>query len=185
MTQEIKASRIMLGGIESVIKLLERLNINYAVIGGMALQVWGRERVSKDIDIAVDVEEEKLNNLINLFKLPPFNLRGDLQRIGNSLILFVTYEDQGTSFPVNVDLFVSHSEFEAEALLRAEEVEIFGIKLKVITAEDLILYKLIASRPIDIIDIQSIFEENKDIDKAYLKKWSKKLGLEKDLSELC
>jgi len=43
--------------------ILEKLNIPYAVTGGIAVSVWGRARFTADIDIAVELFPEKLKDL--------------------------------------------------------------------------------------------------------------------------
>ncbi len=185
MAKEISASRIILSALESIIKLLEDLKINYALMGGLVLSVWGRERATKDIDIIITAAEEGIENLMRFLRNLPFKIRSPLKRLGDSLLIFVTYEDRLTGFPVNVDLFIAQTEFQKESLRRAKAIEVLDRKLRVITPEDLILYKLLSPRPIDIVDAQVLLEENiKDIDRDYLKNWAKKLKIIKKLNNL-
>jgi hypothetical protein len=39
-------------------EFFEREGIRYALIGGMAMQAWGRSRLTKDVDFAVDIEAQ-------------------------------------------------------------------------------------------------------------------------------
>lgn len=182
---KIGISRFILDALKAIIELLKDLKINYALMGGIALQVWGRLRVTKDIDIVVEVEKDRLEVLIDLLRRSPFSIRNSLKPIGRSLLIFATYEDKETGFPVELDLFVAQTEFQRETLKRAYEIEVLDEKLKVITAEDLILYKLLADRPIDFVDAKVLLEENrKDIDKTYLKNWAKKLRIQRRLEKL-
>lgn len=185
MPREIKTSDILLRALRGIIRLLKGFEINYAILGGLALAVWGRERVTKDIDIIISIEEDKLNNLLDTLKTYPFRIRSSLKRIGESLLIFATYEDENTGFPIEVDLFIAQTEYQREALKRAVEIEILEQKLRIVTSEDLILYKLLANRPIDRVDAEALIEANKDnIDKTYLTNWAKRLGVAKKLKEL-
>lgn len=185
MPKEIKTSKIIFDALKSTIELFKDLRIDYAILGGLALAVWGRERVTKDIDIVINIEEDRLKDLINLLKKSPFSIRSSLKRIGQSLLIFATYEDKITGFPIEIDLFIARTEFQKETLKRAKDIEVLGQRLKVVAVEDLILYKLLANRPIDIVDASVLLEENKKgIDKIYLKTWAKRLGIEDKLKEL-
>lgn len=42
--------------LKTFIEFFEREEIRYALIGGMAMQAWGRSRLTKDVDFAVDAE---------------------------------------------------------------------------------------------------------------------------------
>lgn len=184
MVREISASRIILRAIDKIIALLNELKIDYAIIGGMALQVWGRERASKDVDIVINVEGDKREELVNYLRRIPFSIRYPLKRIGKAMLIFSTYGDEETGLPIDLDLFVAETDFETTVLKRALDIDVLGQRLKVVTAEDLLLYKLMASRPIDLVDAESIVEENKEIDRDYLARWAKKLGVANELKKL-
>jgi hypothetical protein len=57
-------------------------------------------------------------------------------------------------------------------------------QVSLVTAEDLILFKLIASRPRDLIDVQDIFFTQGDLDEAYMRRWATELGVAEKLEEV-
>jgi hypothetical protein len=59
-----------------------------------------------------------------------------------------------------------------------------GRSVKLVSAEDLILFKLIASRPRDLIDIQDVLFTQGELDEPYLRRWAGPLGVEKQLDEV-
>jgi len=59
-----------------------------------------------------------------------------------------------------------------------------GQQVSLVTAEDLILFKLIASRPRDLIDAQDVLFTQGELDKAYMRRWSQELGIAKKLEEV-
>ena len=62
-----------------------------------------------------------------------------------------------------VDILVPVVEYQREALRRADD--------HVLTAEDVIIHKLLAGRPRDLDDIRSILEAGVDLDHRYLEHW--------------
>jgi predicted nucleotidyltransferase len=55
-----------------------------------------------------------------------------------------------------VDFLISIFDYERQAIDRAISIEIEGIRMRVCTAEDLIIHKAIANREQDWIDIEGI-----------------------------
>ena len=53
-----------------------------------------------------------------------------------------------------------------------------------VTAEDLILFKLVASRPRDLLDIQDILFTQGQLDETYLRRWAGPLGVEAKLDDV-
>jgi len=178
MPEEIKISKIIFDGLDAVTGVLKDLGIDYALMGGMALQVWGRIRVTKDIDIVISITDEKKEELLSILRKPPFKIRNAFKKIGDAILIFSTFEDKESGFPINIDIFIAQTPFQKETLKRALEIEVLGRRLKVIRVEDLILYKLLSARPIDRVDAEVLIKENiKDIDKRYLRFWAKDLGI--------
>ena len=61
---------------------------------------------------------------------------------------------------VRVDVAIGLSGFERQLLARADEVTIAGFTAPVATAEDLILMKLLASRPRDTDDAEKLAQKH-------------------------
>jgi hypothetical protein len=59
-----------------------------------------------------------------------------------------------------------------------------GQQVSFVTAEDLILFKLIASRPRDLIDVEEILFTQGDLDEAYMRRWARELGVAEKLEEV-
>ncbi len=62
-----------------------------------------------------------------------------------------------------IDILIRVVEYQREALRRAID--------RVLTAEDVIIHKLIAGRPRDLDDIRSIFEAGVPLDRLYRDHW--------------
>ena len=55
---------------------------------------------------------------------------------------------------IDADLFLAETVFQQEFIARRVTCAVEGQQVSLVTAEDLILFKLIASRPRDLIDAQ-------------------------------
>ena len=58
-----------------VLKFLEKEGINYVVVGGVAVVLYGYERYTKDIDLILDFSKENVNKFVNLMNTLGFTPR--------------------------------------------------------------------------------------------------------------
>lgn len=71
------------------------------------------------------------------------------------------------------DLLVAGTDYQDEALSRARVERVDdGHEIPVLTVEDVILHKLIASRFQDLADIESILASDPELDEAYIERWA-------------
>ncbi|MCX6070196.1 MAG: hypothetical protein NTU91_04950 [Chloroflexi bacterium] len=145
----------------------EQLTLNYAVIGGIALQFWGEPRFTHDLDVTV---QDKLD-LPELVKLTTeaFGSRvpnpQKFARDTRMLLLSVA--------GVDVDVAVALRGYEDSLFARARSIEVGqGKRLTICSAEDLIIHKALAGRPQDLADIQSVIaRQGKKLDARYIRSW--------------
>jgi predicted nucleotidyltransferase len=134
-------------------KLLDKQRWKYCFIGGIAVQKWGQVRLTDDIDLSVLTgfgnEEKYIDQLLRLFRgrIPDARTFA----IQNRVLLLA---DKNR---VDIDVSCGAFPFEQSAVKRAKKVQVRpGIRLKLCTPEDLIVYKAFANRPLDWIDIEGI-----------------------------
>lgn len=142
--------------------------IPYVVIGGIANAVRGEPRATHDADLKVLVEGMTIAQFRALAEaqFKPYR-RPWLGRAESSLIISLEVAPD-----MVVDLLVAVLPYEAEAIRRAEVIEIEGLSLPVCTAEDLIIHKAIADRPKDWIDIEKILlRQRGKLDIEYIRQW--------------
>ena len=124
---------------EKVVEILKNANIPFALAGGLAVKHWVDIRESFDIDFVLHTIDIK--KVMTLF---PHGNDRPLQysvKVDNVVIDFI----KGDLFPWSDD-----------ALFYAQETTDFGIKLKIIKPEYLVLFKLRAGRERDIQDIKGL-----------------------------
>jgi hypothetical protein len=124
------------------------------VIGGLAVIARGVIRNTDDADATVWGPQVTIEALLECFasegivgRIPDV---ADLAR--SHQVLLLRHEESGT--PIEVTL--AWLPFEREAIERAEEVDLGGVRLPVAIAEDLIVYKVVAWRDRDRADVERL-----------------------------
>lgn len=139
------------------------------VIGGYAVAYYGENRFTEDIDITLGVDNDYLKQLLPILK------NEFIPRIDN----VYNFVDKTNVLPiqdnhnsVKVDLIFSFIDFERNAIKQAKSVLLDNREIQIISASDLIIYKLIASRERDLEDVRSIIEnKTNEIDINYINKY--------------
>jgi predicted nucleotidyltransferase len=85
---------------------------------------------------------------------------------------------------VDADIFIAETSFQREVLERRVAAGVEGRDVKLVSAEDLILFKLVAGRPRDLIDVQDVLFTQGKLDEPYLRRWAGPLGVEARLDEV-
>lgn len=148
--------------IDSFIALTNRFDVRMIMVGGGAVNFHGYQRHSADIDFWIETTPENLDKLVLVFKemgyeIQDFPMKVKKQR-QNISVKFSPVE-------LNLELI---TKFEIgktfdEAFKEAENAEIKGEKLmkwKVLSLENLLISKVKAGRPKDLLDIQQLKEIN-------------------------
>ena len=152
-----------------VAKWLEEQSIRHFFIGGIALQYWGEPRLTKDVDVTVLVAPEDfegfLDKAIKAFK-PRIPDASGFARKHRVLLL-----ETESGIPIDISLGIPGYEEEAWAHSKEVEFQPFG-KLRLISAEDLIIHKCIAGRPRDVEDVVNILvKQQLQLDVERIKSW--------------
>lgn len=137
---------------------LEKLE--YIIIGGFAVNIYGYNRNTGDMDVFFkDTLENrlKLNKALKASKLIEFPNVETMQFIPG-------YTDVNIGFGMRLDLMTSVKGLEDisfdELLNNATVVEITGVKVNFIDYENLIKSKFAANRTKDILDIEELNKIN-------------------------
>jgi hypothetical protein len=169
----------------SVKALQQRLSdagIPSIVIGGAAVGTWGEPRVTRDVDLKVLLKREEADRLLTLLAPNYISLLPDPRAaLRKQAMLFV--ED---AVGVRLDLLLADTPYDVEAIHRGRDVEVApGVALRLCTPEDLILYKLISTRPRDHDDARSVIRRQGDaLDDRYVLDWLRQFELALDDSAL-
>lgn len=131
---------------------LTREGVPYMVIGGVANIHWGRNRLTQDVDVTVRVADEQLPGLLAALA-PEFVPRpSDPLAFARELSIVPLVSRSG----VRVDLVLGRIRAEFAAIDRAVVVPVEGVAARFISAEDLIVQKIVSDRPRDREDVVEI-----------------------------
>jgi len=167
--------------LSAILDLLERRRIPYMIMGGLALSVWGRVRVTQDVDLNLSLDEREEARFLNDLRQAHFLPASPRAIVGHRLLV-CRYLKSTKGLPVQVDLFLARGAYQRQALRRAPVIPLGHRRLRIIAPEDLILYKWLADRPIDHLDVQAILEEQAGrLDLRYVTRWARQLGVSKHL----
>jgi len=170
--------------IRKLTEICKNAKAKIAFTGGIATNIWGRPRLTYDIDGIIKIDNSKLDVFLKYLRKSGFtcNKENSIKLIHNLPFLTTKYRD------MFIDLFIARTEYQNEIFKRIKLIKYKNIKIPLVSIEDLILLKLISGRTRDIEDIRDIFRFQKQIDFQYLKKWAKKLNviiyLEDELQQL-
>ena len=141
--------------------------VRFAVIGGLAASVRGEPRFTADVDVVIAMDIDEALNLVEALRKTVFRpLFSDVADVVRTAFL-LPLRHQETK--IKVDVALGLTGFERQAIDRATPRELGTSSPPVVTAEDLILMKLLASRPRDIDDIAKVVSrQGAALDWAYL-----------------
>lgn len=144
-------------------RALARARRPYAVCGGVALAAWGRVRQTRDADIAVSgVEPGKLPALLGRAGVSSKTAFEGL-RFGGLMITRSSVWLPSRPGQVNtVDWVVPRSpRYARAALRRSVSARLGGRRIRLLTPEDFILFKVLSTRALDLEDAASALDRNR------------------------
>ena len=160
--------------VEDLLKELHRLDVEFVIIGGMAAVAHGSAYLTLDLDLCYSRKKENLEKLAEalasfqprLRGAPPdlpFRLDAATLRSGMNFTLSTNLGD--------LDILgeVSGLGGYSEALLFSEELELYGMRCKVLTLEGLIKNKRAVGRKKDLMllpELEALLEIRKSRKKS-------------------
>jgi hypothetical protein len=139
---------------------------DFALTGGVAVGVWAAPRQTRDLDVCGVLPATEVDRLMALHE-------GHRSGPGE-LPDLVRFRVQDW----DVDLFVCKGPYDRQCLDRAVNVVIDGVETRVVTAEDLLIHKMIKLRTDrrrllqDLADVRAVVRaQSAHIDWNYLKAW--------------
>jgi predicted nucleotidyltransferase len=152
-------------------KSLTGHSLPYMIIGGQAVLLYGEPRLTRDIDITLGVNTDRLNELLEIVQelsLKP--LPEDIESFVKQTMVLPTLDE---STGIRVDFIFSFTPYETDAIKRGRKIEILGQEVSFASPEDVIIHKIFAGRPRDLEDVRTIILKNSEINIQYIRNWLK------------
>jgi hypothetical protein len=154
----VQSPQTALGELLSALsEALSELGAQWYLCGAQAAVVWGRPRLTADIDVTVRLEPEDPERLVRTLETRGFALRvGDASDFVRRTRVF-PFLHVASGMPV--DIVPAGPGLEDLFLSRARPITMAGVVVPVISPEDLIATKILAGRPKDMEDVRGILRE--------------------------
>jgi len=161
---------------------LQAGKVQGVVIGGVAASLWGRPRLTRDVDALVLLEEGRWGDF-----LAAGAGHGFLPRRADALafaletrVLLMRHGESG----IDLDLVFGSLPFEKEAAIRAKWVDLGGVAIPLSSPEDLIIMKAVAHRPRDLEDIAAILAAQPGLNVRRVRRWLREFSGALEMPEI-
>jgi predicted nucleotidyltransferase len=146
---------------------MRRLGARWYVFGAQAAIVYGRPRMTADVDVTVDAGQMSTPALVDELSRAGFSLRASLSDdfLREARLLPLVHD--ATMMPL--DLMLATTRMHAEILERSRLTDVGGVHVPVMSPEDVIITKVLAGRSRDLDDVRGILGEQRDLDLAHVR----------------
>lgn len=158
---------------------LEQARIPYMLSGSTAMNFYARPRMTRDLDLVVELRAADVERLVRLFQ-EDFSI--DEQEIREALAHQSLFNLIHYDTVVKVDCIIrKQAAYRQEEFKRKRALEVEGHRVWVVSPEDLILSKLHWAREslseLQLGDVRNLLEALPALDWVYLEHWARELGI--------
>jgi hypothetical protein len=154
--------------IAALAEALAAAGARWYLFGAQAALIWGRPRLTADVDVTVRLDPEDPDALVRALGRHGFRLRVDPADdfVRRTRVLPFVFMPNG----LPVDVVLAGPGIEELFLSRAVPVRLGSVTVPVISPEDLIVTKILAGRSKDVEDVRGIlFERLPQLDLAVIR----------------
>ena len=172
MSEELEVLKI-------VAERLRGAGIAYMVTGSVAMNHYAVPRMTRDIDLVVELSAPDVDRVCQLFE---GDFYVDRQAVHRAVEVPAAFNIIHTALVVKVDIVVrKETAYRRTEFARRRRLSVEGQELFVVAPEDLILSKLEWAREsrsaVQLADVRNLAESVTDLDHQYLTEWMERLGL--------
>jgi predicted nucleotidyltransferase len=139
--------------LEKLASVLKEQGVSYALIGGLAVAAWGMPRATEDIDLLAEMApSQKLDAAL---RSAGFGVEWRRGGADDPIPLLLRLSSAGPE----IDILCATRRWELEMLGRAVRIQLpSGLEAPVVAVADLIVLKLLAGGPRDLIDVAELLQ---------------------------
>jgi hypothetical protein len=147
---------------------IEKWCDGWYLFGAQAVMVWGRPRLTADVDVTIRLRSEDTASFRHDMEQAGFRLRVSDPEPLLARTRVLPFLHVATQLPL--DVVLAGPGIEDRFIERAIRIEIEGLSVPVASPEDLIVMKVLAGRPKDLEDVRTVLTERlTKLDVAYLR----------------
>jgi hypothetical protein len=165
--------------LKEVTRRLERAGIAYMITGSIAANFYTVPRMTRDIDVVVELGEQDVTRFISLFENDHYLDPQTVDQAVRTKGMFNLIQQQHVvkiDFVVRKDSPYRRREFARRKRAMLEDQEVYFV-----AAEDLILSKLAWAKDsrseMQLNDVRNLLQYVKGLNRSYLSRWAKTLGV--------
>ncbi len=171
--------------LKEIVERLERGNVPYMLTGSVALALYAEPRMTRDIDVVIDIGTEDAARVAALFEADCYIDREDAIDAARRRGMFNAIHKESL---VKVDFIVRKAgPYREMEFQRRRKFDIEGTAVSVVAPEDLLLSKLSwgkdAGSQLQLRDAGAIARCAQNLDWVYILEWADELGV-RELVEL-
>ncbi len=172
MNEELKV-------LKDVTQALNNSGISYMVTGSIAMNYYAFPRMTRGIDIVLEIQRDNIATIVRLFKDDYYIDQHSIERAVNKPGMFNIIHNE---YVIKIDFIVKKpDEFRQIEFQRSRQIVIDKASMWIVSPEDLILSKLWwandSQSEMQISDIKNLLDPTDDIDNLYIDEWVEKLNL--------
>lgn len=178
MSEELEVLKI-------VTQRLREAGINYMISGSIAANYYTIPRMTRDIDVVIELNEGDIDKFVGLFEgdfyINRETVANEVSRQGMFNLIYNQYV-------VKIDFIINKSsEYQQGAFSRRKQVLIEQSPMWFVSAEDLVISKLVWAKEshseMQLKDVRNLIETVDNLDLKYIDDWIRGLGLEQIYKE--
>jgi predicted nucleotidyltransferase len=159
---------------------LDSVGIPYMMTGSMAMAIYSVPRMTRDIDLVVEVKPVDVDKIVSLFSKDCYIDRDSVRQAVDAHSMFNIIHNE---WVVKADFIIrKDEEYRREEFARRQKVVIEDMTIFVVSVEDLILSKLAwgkkSQSDLQLRDARQILSTVLELDWEYMKKWAVFLGID-------
>jgi hypothetical protein len=158
---------------------LKKAKIPYMITGSIALSIYATPRMTRDLDVVVDLQPKDADMMVRLFEKDCYVDRSAVHKAAVERGIFNIIHNR---WIVKADFIVRKDEpYRKVEFERRREIDIEGVSIAVVAPEDLILSKLCwvkeSESEMQQRDVKDLIRSAENLDWPYLKEWAGRLGV--------
>lgn len=159
---------------------LDSADIPYMLTGSVAMAIYSIPRMTRDIDLVVELTPASVDTIIALFSRDCYIDEHSIKQAVDTQGIFNIIHN---TWVIKADFIIRKNEdYRKEEFARRRTVDIEGTSVYIVAADDLILSKLLWGKQgqseLQMSDVRHLVSTAAELDWKYIQKWAAALEIE-------